>query len=203
MTVEFKTVAKNFYEIFKTIAVMFLLAFLIRSYLIQTFVVEGRSMEPNFYDGEYLLIDKISYRLKEPQRGDVAVFLSPEDNRLHFIKRIIGLPGENIEITQNTIFINGQPLPEPYLQKGERTLIEDNFLADFKARILDDQFFVLGDNRQNSKDSRSIGLVPKKNITGRAFLVIYPLKNFGLVHGPNYERLSTHALNFDIVRVSL
>lgn len=192
---EFKTAAKNIYEIFKTIAVMFLLAFLIRTYLIQTFVVEGRSMEPNFHDGEYLLIDKISYRFRPPQRGDVVVFISPDDGKLHFIKRVIGLPGEQIEITQNSIFINQRKLAELYLNRGEQTLIENNFLADFKTVIGQDEYFVLGDNRQNSKDSRSIGLIPKKNVTGRAFLTIYPLTFFGLVQSPSHEdRLTLDSL---------
>lgn len=181
-----RLIIKNFYEIFKTIAVMFLLAFVIRAYIVQTFVVEGLSMEPNFHDGEYLLIDKISYRFNQPQRGDVAVFISPEDAKLHFIKRVIGLPGETIEITQNRIFINNRPLQEDYLKQGEQTLIGDNLLNDFKAVIPQDHHFVLGDNRQNSKDSRLIGLVPKRNIVGRAFIVIYPLKNFSLVGEPAY-----------------
>jgi len=141
-------------------------------------------MEPNFHDGEYLLIDKVSYRLKSPQRGDVIVFISPEDSKLHFIKRIIGLPGDNIEITKNTIYINGRKLAEPYLNKGEQTLIENNFLADFKSKIGPDDFFVLGDNRQNSKDSRSIGLIPRINVTGRASIIIWPVKYFGLVRLP-------------------
>lgn len=181
-----RLIIKNFYEIFKTIAVMFLLAFVIRAYIVQTFVVEGQSMEPNFHDGEYLLIDKVSYRFKEPQRGDVVVFISLEDQKLHFIKRVIGLPGEAVEITQNRIFINNNQIQEDYLKRGEQTLIGDNFINDFKTVIPQDHYFVLGDNRQNSKDSRLIGLIPKQNIVGRAFIVIYPLKNFSLVGQPAY-----------------
>lgn len=146
-------------------------------------------MEPSFHDGEYLLIDKVSYRFKNPQRGDIVVFISPDDGTLHFIKRVIGLPGEEIEITQNTIYINSKRLNESYLGRGEQTLIENNFLADFKSKIGQDEFFVLGDNRQNSKDSRSIGLIDKRDITGRAFLIIFPLKSFGLVHLPLYTPL--------------
>lgn len=181
-----RLIIKNFYEIFKTIAVMFLLAFVIRAYIVQTFVVEGLSMEPNFHDGEYLLIDKVSYRFDQPQRGDVVVFISPEDAKLHFIKRVIGLPGEAVEITQNRIFINNNQLQEDYLRRGEQTLISDNFTNDFKTVIPQDHYFVLGDNRQNSKDSRLIGLIPKQNIVGRSFIVIYPLKNFSLVGHPAY-----------------
>lgn len=151
-------------------------------------------MEPNFHDGEYLLIDKVSYRFKTPQRGDIVVFISPEDGKLHFIKRIIGLPGEEIEITQNTIYINSKRLSEPYLGRGEQTLIENNFLADFETTIGQGEFFVLGDNRQNSKDSRSIGLIDKRNITGRAFVIIFPLKNFGLVRLPIYTPLNNQRI---------
>lgn len=181
-----RLIIKNFYEIFKTIAVMFLLAFVIRAYIVQTFVVEGQSMQPNFHDGEYLLIDKVSYRFNQPQRGDVVVFISPEDQKLHFIKRVIGLPGEAVEITQNRIFINNNQIQEDYLRRGEQTLIGDNFINDFKTVIPQDHYFVLGDNRQNSKDSRLIGLIPKQSIVGRAFVVIYPLKNFSLVGQPAY-----------------
>ena len=142
----------------------------IRYFLFQPFLVSGASMEPNFKQGEYLLIDEISYRFRKPQRGEVIVFKSPKDPSTYFIKRIIGLPGETIEIEgggvriYNLQFPVGMSLKEEYVS----TLTQGELNVPLKKS----EYFVLGDNRDHSSDSRSFGTIPKENIIGRAWFSI-------------------------------
>lgn len=145
---------------------------------VQYSVVEGPSMEPNLHDGQRLLINKIAY--SHPQRGDVITFppphiANPEDD---FIKRIIGLPGETIEIKDGVVYINGSPLDEPY--------IVDNAGINMPLTVVPDgQYFVLGDNRGNSSDSRGGWTVPEEDIVGKAWLSVWPPSEWGLA--PNYD----------------
>lgn len=162
-------------ETVKTAAVMILVAFAIKAFLIQTFVIEGSSMEPNFHNSEFLLIDKISYRFSNPKRGEIIVF-RPAAAADNYIKRIVGMPGETIKIVNNEIFIDDRRLDEPYLSQGALTKMPTNKIF----RISDDEYFVLGDNRENSKDSRAIGPINKKQIEGRVFLIFYPISTMRL-----------------------
>ena len=139
----------------------------IRYYLVQPFFVKGASMEENFHDGDYLLIDEISYRFKKPKRGDVVVFRYPENPSQFFIKRIIGLPGETVEIKNNQVTIynskvkTGLNLKEIYLSDNQQTIGNVNIGLDI------DEYFVMGDNRLQSSDSRRWGSVAKSLITGQ------------------------------------
>jgi len=185
----FKSFLKILYEFIKTIAFILVIFFVIRYFLIQPFIVDGNSMEPNFHDKEYLLVDKISYKFKEPQRGDVIIF-HPPNKSIFYIKRIIGLPGEKIVIEQEKIFIynkqypNGMELQEHYLKTPEKT-------SGSVSEILQEgQYYVLGDNRENSSDSREFGVLPKKNIAGRVFITILPISDFGLIKRERYPNLS-------------
>ena len=143
-------------------------------------------MEANFHDGDYLLIDEISYRFHEPKRGDVIVFRYPENPSQFFIKRIIGLPGETVEIKDNKVtiyngeFTKGLTLKEGYLSSSQRT--EGNFFI----KLTDTEFYVLGDNRLQSSDSRRWGTLDKKFITGRAFLRLWPLNNIAKIQATAY-----------------
>ena len=154
--------------------------------ILQPHKIKGASMEPNFHDGEYLLTDKVSYRIGEPERGDVIVFKAPPLYKDEFIKRIIGLPGEEIKVEQNKVFVNGRELDETYLADGSRT--EPNkFASEGKTlRVPNDAYFVLGDNREHSLDSRSLGFISKENITGRAWFVYWPISDAGNISNPNY-----------------
>jgi len=146
-------------------------------------------MEPNFYDKEYLIIDEIGYRFHEPARGDIVVFRYPLDPQEFFIKRIIGLPGEKIQFKNGFIYIynqaypNGFQLEESYLPQDLRTYA----LNEDVITLSDSQFFVLGDNRDASKDSRSFGPVDKKFITGRVLLRGWPFSRITLFSAPNYS----------------
>ena len=146
----------------------------IRYYLVQPFFVKGASMEPNFHDGDYLLIDEISYRFNEPKRGEVVVFRYPENPSQYFIKRIVGLPEETVEIKDDQVIIynddfsGGLKLKEGYLSEDQETA------GSFFVRLESDEYFVLGDNRFQSSDSRRWGNLNRNLITGRAFLRLWP-----------------------------
>ena len=142
----------------------------VRYYLIQPFFVRGASMEPTFDNGQYLVVNEIGYRLSQPERGEVIVFKYPFDKSQYYIKRIVGLPGEKVEVKDGAVFINGVELDESsYLPKATFTIGEAAF--DLKA----DEYFVLGDNRQASSDSRQWGVLPADNIVGQVWLRAWPL----------------------------
>lgn len=172
-------------EFFKTVAVIIIVAFLVRFYLVQPFVVEGSSMEPNFHNAEYLLVNKLSYHFHPPKRGDVIVFHPPFMPNVNYIKRIVAVPGDSVDIQNGEIKINAARLKEPYLDQ-ERTLIRNSSAANYTTKLRADEYFVLGDNREHSSDSREWGNVPVANIIGRAWLVVFPPRNFGLVFQPQY-----------------
>jgi signal peptidase I len=154
------------------------LIFILINISVQYSIVEGSSMEPNLHNGQRLLINKIAY--SNPQRGDIIIFPPPHvaDPDKDFIKRIIGLPGEVIEIKDGIVYINGSPLDEPY--------IEDNAGINLALTVVPDgEYFVLGDNRGNSQDSRFGWTVPGESIVGKAWLSIWPPKDWGLA--PNYD----------------
>lgn len=169
--------------------VVFAVAIFLFVYLliVQPHKIKGTSMEPNFPSGEYLLTDKVSYRFREPKRGEIIVFIAPTSNSDEFIKRIIALPGETIMIENESIYINGQLLSEPYLPHNIKTL-PGNSLQEGDTMIIPfNNYFVMGDNRPFSSDSRSWGYVPKENITGRAWFIYWPLGNIGLIRDISYQ----------------
>ena len=143
---------------------------------VQTFVIVGPSMEPGFHSGERILISKIAYAFSEPARGDVIVFHPPNNQQIDYIKRVIALPGESVEIDEGIVYIhqngNVYPLSEPYIEAPPN--------HDFQGDIIpDDEYFVLGDNRNNSEDSRSGWTVPRQDIIGKSWLRIWPLDELG------------------------
>lgn len=171
------------------IAKIFILALIIvvpiRYFLFQPFIVSGDSMVPNFHSGDYLIIDEISYRFHAPERGDVIVFKYPIIPSHKFIKRIIGLPGETVSIKNNEITIfdkdgKQQTLQESYLTDPAVTY------GDMQVVLDNDQYFVLGDNRPYSSDSRAWGPLPKNNIIGKVLIRIFPLAALGKIPAQTY-----------------
>lgn len=156
-------------EYVETIAGAVVMALFIMTFVARAFTVDGPSMMPTLRHGERLLVDKLTYRFSEPQRGDIVVFRYPSDPRQHFIKRLIGLPGDTVEIRDGRVFINGVALEEDYVVQpilgryGPRTVPEGTY-------------FVLGDNRNNSEDSRDprVGFVPRDHLVGRAVWRYWP-----------------------------
>lgn len=160
--------------------------FLIRNFLVQPFLVSGSSMVPNFYNGDYLLVDELTYHFRAPERGEVAVFRYPKDETTYFIKRIIGLPGERVEVRDGrvTIFNGAYPkgitLDESYLPKG---LVTGN---PIDVTLSGKEYFVMGDNRSYSFDSRNWGALSEKEIVGLVRLRLWPLGDFRAFAAPQY-----------------
>jgi signal peptidase I len=174
-------------EVIEVAVIAIAAVFLIRTFLVQPFLVSGDSMVPTFHDGDYLLIDELTYHLRTPQRGEVVVFRYPKDESLFFIKRIIGLPGERVQIVNGVVTIvnneypRGFVLQEPYLPAGAQTSgSEDITLGP-------DQYLVLGDNRAYSLDSRSWGPVSARGITGLVRLRLLPFAAMGAFSMPQYQ----------------
>lgn len=172
--------------VLREILVFLLLAVLIvvpfRLFIAQPFVVQGASMEPTYVNGEYLVIDQLTYHFNEPQRGDVITFRYPEDPSVFFIKRIIGLPGETVLVEDETVTITDPgvgtfELVEPYAK------FDGPLFGRQSVTLKDDEYFVLGDNRPRSSDSRVWGPLPKENIMGRAYLRLLPLNNIEYLPG--------------------
>lgn len=173
------------WELSKIAIIALVIVVPIRYFLFQPFIVKGESMAPNFDSGDYLIIDEISYRFAGPQRGDVVVFNYPKDKSQRFIKRIIGLPGETVNISEGQVLVtleNGQfiILEEDYLPEDLKTYGAVNILLE------EEQYFVLGDNREYSFDSRAWGGVFKKDIIGKAFLRLFPITDLSTFPQPSY-----------------
>jgi len=168
--------------------VVFAVAIFLFVYLLilQPHKIKGNSMQPNFPDGEYLLTDKVSYRFGEPERGDVIVFEPPGSQGEEFIKRIVGLPGEVVSLRDNRFYINGLLLNEHYIALDVPTQ-PGNYLAEgTQITVPQEQYFVLGDNRTHSSDSRVFGPISKDKITGRAWVVYWPPSLVGVVEEISY-----------------
>lgn len=146
------------------------LAVVIHLFLAQATVVYGQSMEPNLHDHQRLIIEKVSYRLREPVQGEIVVVDRPEMSE-KLIKRVIGLPGDTLFIEGGIVFINGVPLEEPYVYNPDRRTEESQVIPD-------GYYFVMGDNRGNSNDSRNFGPVPLEQLVGRAWVRYWPLTDF-------------------------
>jgi signal peptidase I len=165
------------WEIVKVVSISLAIILPVRYYLIQPFYVKGASMEPNFHDHEYLIVDEISYRFKEPIRGQVVVFRYPKNPQEYYIKRIVALPEEEVQIKDGKVWIynsqepNGFVLQEEYLSDNLNTYSN----SEIKIRLDRDEYFVLGDNRSASKDSRSFGPVHDSFITGKVLFRGWPL----------------------------
>lgn len=174
-----------FWEIAKIVIIALIIVIPIRYFFFQPFFVVGQSMQPNFENGDYLIIDEISYRFREPERGEVLVFKYPENPSQRYIKRIIGLPEETIEIKDGKITI--------YNDEKQWTLNESDYLPSFlktsgytKISLSQNEYFVLGDNRTLSSDSRRWGPLPKKDIIGRVFLRAWPIAALAKIEAPSY-----------------
>ena len=172
------------WETAKIIIIALLIVAPVRYFVFQPFFVKGQSMDPNFENGDYLIVDELSYKFRAPERGEVVVFKYPNDPSQRYIKRIIGLPGETVEIQNGKIMISkaGEKitLDEKYLSPSNLTL------GDTSAVLGAKDYFVLGDNRLASSDSRRWGALPEKNIIGRVFLRAWPLFELTAFGAPDY-----------------
>ncbi len=179
----FKNFFSGLWEIIEVLAIALVIVVVVRTYLVQPFLVSGASMYPTFSDGNYLIIDKLSYRFKEPERGEVIVFHYPKDHSTFYIKRIIGLPGEKIVSENGKIKI----IKDNKEQKLNESYLRDSFHDNFSYSLGKDEYFVMGDNRNRSSDSRYWGPVKTDEIVGLVKLRIFPIKDFDLFSAPAYN----------------
>lgn len=176
-----------FTELLKFALVALIIVVPVRFFIAQPFIVSGASMDPTFRTGQYLIVDELSYRIDPPNRGDVIIFRYPKDPSQFFIKRVIGLPGETVKIQNGQVYIENADgdtakLNEPYvIDKGNG--------ADMTVKLPTGQYFVMGDNRPESSDSRTWGTLPRDNIIGRAFIRLLPLQNIRLLPGSTPPQL--------------
>ncbi|MBI5077231.1 signal peptidase I [Candidatus Falkowbacteria bacterium] len=177
------------WDLLKVVCVSLAIIIPVRYFLIQPFYVKGASMEPSFFDHEYLIIDEIGYRFGEPKRGDIVVFKYPKDPSLYFIKRIIGLPGETVEIADSKVYIHpAEPGAPKFILDEENYLSSEVNTFGNKTWVLGaDDYYVLGDNRESSLDSRTFGPVFRELIVGKVWFRGWPVARVGLFPSVKYE----------------
>lgn len=172
------------FEFIKIVILAIVIVLPIRYFIFQPFIVRGESMSPNFESGDYLIVDEISYRFSEPQRGDVVVFDYPKDTTQRFIKRVIGLPGETVTVSYGVVKVTkGEEtvtLSEAYLPANLKTY------GDTTITLNSGEYFVLGDNREYSYDSRMWGVVPEKDLIGKPLVRLFPITALSTINRPTY-----------------
>ena len=176
-----QTKKESFWEIFRFALIAVAIVIPIRIFIAQPFIVSGSSMVPTFQNGQYLIVDEISYRLGEVKRDDVVIFRYPKDTTKFFIKRIIGLPNETVKINGSNVTIINQEHPEGL--QLDQPYVENKSSNEMEYDLGNDEYFVMGDNRTGSSDSRYWGPVPKKLLIGRAFLRLLPVNKIGIMPG--------------------
>ncbi|BAF59898.1 signal peptidase I [Pelotomaculum thermopropionicum SI] len=165
-----------FAEIFESVAIAVVLAVVIRLFVLEPFYIPSGSMEPTLKENDRIIVSKLNYRFQEPKRGDIVVFKFPRDPKRNFVKRLIAVGGETVALKDGHLYINGQAVPEDYLPPGLR-------FSDYGPReVPEGCYFMLGDNRNNSDDSRVWGFLPENLIVGKAVLIYWPLDRIGIVH---------------------
>ncbi|MEK7473669.1 MAG: signal peptidase I [Patescibacteria group bacterium] len=174
-------------EMVQVLAVSLAIIIPVRWFLIQPFYVQGASMEPNFFDHEYLIIDELSYRLDDPRRGDVVVFHYPNDPKQFFIKRVIGLPSETVEISEGKVRIYNETHPNGILLDESVYLDQDFTAATQTVTLKADQYYLLGDNRSSSLDSRFFGPVDRSRVVGRVWVRGYPVDRWKHFQSQSYQ----------------
>lgn len=182
-----KKLFASVWEVAEVVLIALITVFIIRTFVVQPFLVSGASMSPNFHDGNYLLVDEVTYDLRAPVRGEVVVFRYTGDKSSFFIKRVIGLPGEQVTVHNGVVSITEAG------KDGKTLILEESYLpaqtkttGEVSMRLGTDEYFVMGDNRNNSFDSRNWGPMHKKDIVGIVRLRLYPFSEFETIPHPTY-----------------
>ncbi|HCM36536.1 MAG: signal peptidase I [Candidatus Wildermuthbacteria bacterium RIFCSPLOWO2_02_FULL_47_9c] len=175
-----------FWEVGKIALIAFVLVAALRLFVFQPFLVRGASMEPNFHNWDYLIVDEISYRFRDPGRGEVVVFKFPNDPSQRYIKRIVGLPGETVQVQEGQVTIFRG---EEVLELDESSYVSSDTPGSVKITLENGEYFVMGDNRRSSSDSRSWGTLREDLIIGRVLFRVFPWSAFAKVGSPDYESL--------------
>lgn len=177
-----RSISLFFLDLLETIAVSLIIFFFLNHFVFQPHEVNGQSMYPTFHHGDRLLTSKFSYRFGDPQYNDIIVFKAPGHEEYDYIKRIIGMPGDKIKLKDGQVYRNGVLIDEKsYLQDNVQSFGENYLRNDEETTVPNESYFVMGDNRTNSSDSRNFGPVPDKNIVGKAWFRYWPPKALGLI----------------------
>ncbi|NBS67536.1 signal peptidase I [bacterium] len=182
---QLQALGRFFLEMLQIAAIAIAIILPVRYFLVQPFIVKGASMEPSYYENEYLIIDELTYRFRDPLRGETVVFHPPGNESQYYIKRVIGLPGETVEIRDGHIiiyndeYLNGITLDESYLSEETE--------GKQRVQLGQNEYFLMGDNRDASLDSRAIGPIPFENITGKVWIRGLPLDHAGILEIPTYN----------------
>lgn len=174
------------FDLAKIVVISLVIIIPIRTFVVQPFFVRGQSMEPTFSGGDYLIVDQLSYYLRQPKRGEIVIFKNPSNKSQFYIKRLIGLPGERVEIDEGKVTIYNQKHPEGF-SLGEKRYLEDTTSGDIDATLGPDEYYLLGDNRDRSFDSRKFGPVQGENLIGRVVLRAWPLNSARAINHPQYS----------------
>jgi signal peptidase I len=185
-----KKIVAAIFDFLQGIVVILAIMVMIYLFIMSPQEINGQSMDPTFHNGEYILTNKVEFKLNEPKRGDVVIFKSPRNKDIDYIKRIIGLPGDTVKLTNSVFFINGAPLDESaYIGPGVFTASGSFLQENSEIIIPEGKYFVVGDNRPHSSDSREFGPVPVEDFIGKAFFRYWPYDRLGIINNPVYPNL--------------
>jgi len=185
-----KGIGQFFLDFIETIVIALAIFVIVYKFLMQPHQVKGNSMFDNFHNGEYVLTNKIAYQLNDPEVGDVVIFEAPKNEDYDYIKRIVGMPGDKIMIKKGKVYINNQLFDEMgYLDSNTYTRTGSYLSEGQEIIVASDSYFVIGDNRDHSSDSREWGFVPLENIVGKAWIRYWPLNKMGMIK--KYPKLTT------------
>jgi len=179
------SVLLSFFEFIKTVVIIVILAAIIRLFVIQPFIVDGQSMEPGFQNNDYLITEKVSLHFKQPERGEMVILRPPDNPGVNYLKRIIGVPGDTIDIKGGYVFVNDKKISEPYID-GQKTVTPNN--EELKITLKQNEFFAMGDNRNHSRDSREIGPIPKQNIVSHVWIRLFPFNKIKIIKDTTFTQ---------------
>ncbi|MDN3955786.1 signal peptidase I [Sporolactobacillus laevolacticus] len=172
---------------FRAIALSVLIVIIVRTFILGNYIVDGPSMEPTLNNGDRLIVNKINYKLSQPKRFDVVIFHATKTD--DYVKRVIGLPGDTIRYSNDQLYVNGKPVNEPFLKEKKNSMLAGQLTWDFtlkeltgKERVPKGMLWVMGDNRQNSTDSRVFHFVSERKVVGKVDLRYWPYNHFGIIH---------------------
>lgn len=181
-----KRLVAAFFDFLQGIVVFLAILVMIYLFVMSPQEINGASMEPTFYNAEYILTNKVLYKFRAPRRGDVVIFKSPRNKEVDYIKRIIGLPGDTVGLKGNAFWVNGVKIEEPYLEPGVEIFGGSYLQEDQEITVPPDLYFVAGDNRPHSADSREFGPIPIEDVIGVAILRYWPFSKASVVDHPKY-----------------